>query len=200
MIKSINDHIQLDCNGIVDYKLATDATGNKIVCGWKEAVVEEQEANSTNEDPIPSYEKPLDTLHRRSGGGWKYLAISNSPRAEIMVKGGSADLGGSVMKQYGMALCVESGPRSILQVYLPVGTMFDEHEDACKLMLEAAKALIINGKRLSLLKTNLGEISRALIPEYRPGDGLADLVPVIQADEPVSVNLDLSDLLKLLNL
>ena len=78
--------------------------------------------------------------------------------------------------------------------------MFDEHEDACKLMLEAAKALIINGKRLSLLKTNLGEISRALTPEYRPGDGLADLVPVIQVDEPVSVNLDLSDLLKLLNL
>lgn len=67
-------------------------------------------------------------------------------------------------------------------------------------MLEAAKALVINGKRLSLLKTNLNDISRAMTPEYMPGDGLADLFPVIQVNEPVSVNLDLSDLLKLLNL
>ncbi len=193
MLIQINDHIQLDSSIGLDFK-PDETYGDKIVIDDDELLIHEEEANSIENDKRPDDERPIQTLHRRSGEGWQYFRISSEPIAEMMAKGKHESIAGLInIKQVGLALCVETGPDTLLTVFRPVGfrtDSWDEYYSVFDRMIKIAKSLVINGERLNLSIANSDEIANKIRPEFGPPiEDRIDICPVVKAKVPLNITI-----------
>ena len=191
MLIQINERVQLDPSSGFDFK-PNKTYGNKLIKGKTEILIKEQVANSTGKDKRPASERPIETLHRRSGEGWNYCKLSSDPIAEMMVKG-SHEIIVSALKMIGVAICIETGPDTILMLYQVVGERIDithEYKETVRIMLKAAESLIINGERLKLSVADIDETARKLYPVFgAPTTEHIDIAPVIEARNDLKIGI-----------
>lgn len=191
MLIKVNDRIQVDSSQGVDFK-PDETYGNKIVIDGKELLIKEETANSIETDVRPDGEKPMETLHRRSGDGWNYVKLSSAPIAEMMAKGSNESIAGIMeIKMIGLAFCVETSPDTILMLYQPVGLRSDGYEEyysTFQLMIKAAESLVINGQKLNLTVSNSNEVADKIRPVF--GKAIEEhisIAPVIEAKVPLHI-------------
>ncbi len=191
MLIKINDRVQVESSQGVDFK-PDETYGNKIVIDGKELLIKEEIANSIETDVRPDGERPIETLHRRSGDGWNYVRLSSAPIAEMMAKGSNESIAGIMeIKMIGLAFCVETGADTILMIYQPVGMRsdgYDEYYSTFQRIAKAAKALVINGQKLNLAVSDSNETADKIRPVF--GKAIEEhisIAPVIEAKIPLNI-------------